>query len=92
MSWLFGRPDGSSRPGRARFVPLGFLALALVSCESPAREKAASLGARRSEELAFEEADTADEDEYSEILWKALKGADSPMPPPVRSAFVLPRR
>jgi len=50
------------------------------------------LGARRSEELAFEEADTADEDEYSEILWKALKGADSPMPPPVRSAFVLPRR
>ena len=60
MSRLFGRPDGSSRLGRARFAPLGFLVLALVSSEIPAAEKAACLGAGRSKDLAFGEPDTAD--------------------------------
>ena len=35
--------------------------------------------------------DRADDLVFNEIIWKAVKGADSPMPPPVRSAFVLPR-
>jgi hypothetical protein len=26
----------------------------------------------------------------NEILWKAVRGADSPMPPPVRAAFLRP--
>ncbi len=35
--------------------------------------------------------DEADDLVFNEIIWKAVKGKDSPMPPPVRSAFVLPR-
>ncbi|MCI0703125.1 MAG: beta-propeller fold lactonase family protein [Planctomycetia bacterium] len=34
--------------------------------------------------------DTLDDILFSEIIWKAVKGADSPMPPPVRAAFFLP--
>jgi hypothetical protein len=35
--------------------------------------------------------DRADDIAFNEIIWKSVKGADSPLPPPVRSAFVLPR-
>jgi hypothetical protein len=28
---------------------------------------------------------------FNEIIWKAVKGKDPVMPPPMRSAFVLPR-
>ena len=28
---------------------------------------------------------------FNEIIWKAVKGADAIMPPPVRAAFVIPR-
>ena len=30
----------------------------------------------------------APELELNEILWKSVRGADSPMPPPVRAAFI----
>ena len=35
---------------------------------------------------------SADDLIFNEIIWKAVKGKDSPIPPPVRSAFVLPRK
>ncbi len=35
--------------------------------------------------------DMADDLVFNEIIWKAVRGADSIMPPPVRSAFILPR-
>ncbi|MFZ4575439.1 MAG: bifunctional YncE family protein/alkaline phosphatase family protein, partial [Phycisphaerales bacterium] len=38
-------------------------------------------------ELATE--DAADDLVFNEIIWKSVKGADSPMPPPVRAAFVF---
>jgi hypothetical protein len=56
------------------------------------KNTAAAFGARQSEELTLEEADTADDDEYNVILWKAVKGADSPLPPRHVAAFVLERR
>jgi hypothetical protein len=34
------------------------------------------------------EADLAPELELNEILWKSVRGASSPMPPPVHAAFV----
>jgi hypothetical protein len=34
------------------------------------------------------EADRAPDLELNEILWKSVRGAASPMPPPVRAAFV----
>jgi YVTN family beta-propeller protein len=49
-------------------------------------------GAEASLKLDLDEAeDRADDIVFNEIIWKSVKGADSPMPPPVRSAFVLPR-
>jgi DNA-binding beta-propeller fold protein YncE len=35
--------------------------------------------------------DRADDLLFNEIIWKAVKGAEAVMPPPVRAAFVLPR-
>lgn len=45
-------------------------------------------GATRSAQLDFSKEDAAPDVEFSEIIWKAVKGANSPMPAPVRSAFV----
>ncbi len=41
-------------------------------------------GARASMAMNFEEVDQAPEQELNEILWKSVKGVNSPMPPPVR--------
>lgn len=48
-------------------------------------------GAEASKRLNLEVEDRADDLVFNEIIWKSVKGADSLMPPPVRSAFVLPR-
>jgi YVTN family beta-propeller protein len=41
--------------------------------------------------LDLEIEDRADDLLFNEIIWKAVRGVDSPMPPPVRAAFVMPR-
>jgi hypothetical protein len=40
-------------------------------------------GARESAKMNFAEADEAPMRRLNEIIWKSVKGADSPMPPPV---------
>jgi YVTN family beta-propeller protein len=45
-------------------------------------------GAAASLALDFSEPDRVPDRLLSEIVWRSVKGADSPMPPPVRSAFV----
>ncbi len=45
-------------------------------------------GAAASAAMNFEVPDRAPEFELNEIVWKSVRGAESPMPPPVRSAFV----
>jgi DNA-binding beta-propeller fold protein YncE len=50
-------------------------------------------GAPLSEESAklnLEKEDQADDLIFNEIIWKAVKGVDSKMPPPVRAAFFVP--
>jgi YVTN family beta-propeller protein len=47
-------------------------------------------GAAASARMDLTEADLAPEQELNEILWKSAKGAASPMPPPVRAAFLRP--
>jgi YVTN family beta-propeller protein len=47
-------------------------------------------GAGRSMEMDFDEADAAPDIELNEIIWKSIKGENSIMPAPVRSAFVRP--
>jgi YVTN family beta-propeller protein len=52
------------------------------------KNKAGAYGQKRSEELDFAREDAVPDVEFNEILWKSIRGADSPMPSPVRSAFV----
>ncbi|MBS0208029.1 MAG: beta-propeller fold lactonase family protein [Planctomycetes bacterium] len=47
----------------------------------------ASYGAKRSELMDFTEYDRVDDFELNEILWRAVKGVDAPLPPAVRQAI-----
>jgi hypothetical protein len=47
-------------------------------------------GAAASAAMNLEGPDLAPDRELNEILWKSVRGAASPMPPPVHSAFVRP--
>ena len=38
--------------------------------------------------MNLDEADMAPEIELNDIIWRSIRGADSPMPPPRRAAFV----
>ena len=53
---------------------------------------ATAFGAQRSLELTLEDADTAPEAEFNEIIWKGVRGADSPLPPRHIAAYVMERR
>jgi DNA-binding beta-propeller fold protein YncE len=44
---------------------------------------------KRSEKLDFTKEDMANDAEFTEIIWKAVKGLDSPCPPAVRAAFFV---
>jgi DNA-binding beta-propeller fold protein YncE/phospholipase C len=48
-------------------------------------------GQERSGQMDFSAEDRIPEVEFSEIIWRSVKGANVPMPPPVRSAFVKVR-
>ena len=48
-----------------------------------------SYGALRSLRMDFSEYDLADDFELNEILWRAAKGADAPLPPAVRQAIAF---
>jgi hypothetical protein len=44
---------------------------------------------RLSDSFNLEEMDAAPDHLFSQVIWKAVKGLDSEMPAPVRSAFIL---
>lgn len=46
-------------------------------------------GAERSEKMDFSEYDRIDDFELNEILWRAIKGKDAPLPPAVRRALAF---
>jgi sugar lactone lactonase YvrE len=52
------------------------------------RNSANAWGAAASARMYLAEADLAPELELNEIIWRSVRGAGSPMPPPVRAAFV----
>ena len=56
-----------------------------------ARNKASAWGSRRSLEMDFSDFDRTPMFALNEIIWKNVKGADSPMPLPVRRFHFLPR-
>jgi DNA-binding beta-propeller fold protein YncE len=49
-----------------------------------------AFGAAVSAKLNLEKEDQADDLVFNEIIWKAVKGAHSQCPPPVRAAFFIP--
>ena len=53
-----------------------------------ARNPQKSWGAKVSLQMDFKEADRADELVLNEVVWRSVKGADHPMPAPVRAAFL----
>ena len=56
-----------------------------------ARNRVNAWGARASGQMDFAEADRADDIVLNEVIWRSIKGADSPMPAPVRAAFFKSR-
>jgi hypothetical protein len=46
---------------------------------------------RKSEHFNYTKEDAIPDDEFSEVIWKAVKGIDSKMPAPKRAAFVKQR-
>jgi DNA-binding beta-propeller fold protein YncE len=55
-----------------------------------ATNKKTAWGANLSESFDFTREDSADDLLLNEVIWRSIKGADSPMPPPVHAAFVFP--
>jgi YVTN family beta-propeller protein len=91
MELLLGLPpmsqyDAAAMPMYASFgtepdlTPYKLLP-ALVDLAAKNTEK--SYGARLSQQMDFSDVDRAPMHVLNEILWKSVKGADSPMPPPV---------
>jgi hypothetical protein len=46
-------------------------------------------GTKLSEQLDFSKPDAADDLLLNQVVWRAVRGADSPMPAPVRASFVF---
>jgi hypothetical protein len=54
------------------------------------KNKATAWGAKLSEKFDLTREDAVDDLLLNEVIWRSIRGADSPMPPPVRAAFVVP--
>lgn len=96
MELILGLPpmsqyDAAATPMYAAFGPTPTLApfTALAPKVSIDEVNAGDAwGAQASMRMALGDADRAPEYELNEILWKSVRGADSPMPPPVRTGFI----
>ena len=82
------RPMSNAFTGRPDFTPYAHRP---ARTDLKATNTATAWGAEASKRLNLEIEDRADDLVFNEIIWKAVKGPDSPMPPPVRSAFLMPR-
>jgi sugar lactone lactonase YvrE len=55
------------------------------------KNKADAWGASLSAKFDFAEEDLADDLLFNEVIWRSVKGANSPMPAPVRAGFFVPK-
>ncbi|HEY2934185.1 MAG TPA: alkaline phosphatase family protein [Acidobacteriota bacterium] len=53
------------------------------------KNKKTAWGARLSAKMDFSKEDAADDLLLNEVIWRSIRGANSPMPPPTRAAFVF---
>jgi YVTN family beta-propeller protein len=54
------------------------------------RNVAQAWGGAESDQMDFRTADACDDQRLNEIIWRSVRGAKHPMPPPVRAAFFTP--
>jgi YVTN family beta-propeller protein len=84
--------DASAAPMYGAFQPTPDAApFAALPARIPLDElnTSTTFGAQASLRMNFDDADMAPELELNEIIWRSVRGADSPMPPPRRAAFVV---
>jgi DNA-binding beta-propeller fold protein YncE len=85
--------DAAARPMYASFATQPDLAPYThrpAGVDLNARNRRDAPLAEASRKLDLEIEDRNDDLLFNEIIWKAVKGKDSAMPPPVRAAFVVP--
>ncbi len=86
--------DASARPMFSSLTPQAYFethAHRPARVDINARNAARAPTAQLTRRLNLEIEDRADDLLFNEIIWKAVRGLESPMPPPVRAAFVMPR-
>ncbi|HYV39183.1 MAG TPA: alkaline phosphatase family protein, partial [Gemmataceae bacterium] len=86
--------DAAATPMYNAFQPKADLrtyAHIVPSTDMKAVNKKTDFGADLSEKMDFSREDAADDFLLNEVIWRSVMGADSPMPPPVRAAFVFPK-
>ncbi|MCS6977328.1 MAG: bifunctional YncE family protein/alkaline phosphatase family protein [Gemmatales bacterium] len=81
------RPMYNSFTAKPDFTPYEHLPANVDLTET---NKATAWGAKLSEQLDLSKEDAADDLLFNEIIWRSVRGPHSPMPPPVRAAFVFP--
>ncbi len=63
-----------------------------ATADTEARTPKTAWGAAESSRMNFAKEDAADDLRLNEIIWRSVKGADQPMPAPVRAAFVFTKK
>ena len=85
--------DAAARPMYASFMakpdPSGYTH-EVPKVDLTEKNKPGMFGAAWMEKQDLSKEDTLDDLIFSEIIWKAVRGEKSPMPPPVRAAFFVP--
>ncbi len=56
------------------------------------KNSALSIWQKKSEEFDFSQEDRIDDTAFNEVIWRAVKGLDSPCPAVVRAAFLVPEK
>ena len=85
--------DKAARPMYASFTAkadLGGYTHEVPKVDLTEKNKPGGVGALWMEKQDLSKEDTLDDLLFNEIIWKAVKGANSPCPPPVRAAFFVP--
>jgi DNA-binding beta-propeller fold protein YncE len=83
------RPMSAAFTGKADLTPYATRPALVDLNERNTRD---APGAAASLKLDLSKEDQADDLVFNEIIWKAVRGAHSAMPAPVRAAFVVPRQ
>ena len=84
--------DAAARPMYLSFqakADLGGYQHVVPEVDLQEKNKAAAWGSKLSEKFNLAKEDAADDLLLNEVIWRSVKGANSPMPAPVRAAFVM---